>query len=527
VPTTPGVRRARSGITGTLADVSAEQPIDVSDADLGAPDETPAVAGEAASVDVNAVSDLALRSALEFAVGIATAGQKLRPPLVYPPGLKAHLKFNRLDRTSLRAVRRAVAGDESFRSRLGEVATSDLVDELGMTWLRRPPGWEDQVRALQRVATEEAEQQSSEAARRKAERRREAAEQAAARATAELLAHHDAMAREQSRRERAEASAASAASEANTRSHELSELRRELDRLKQRVATEVSRADRAEQSLAEASARLAAAEATRDEVLTRLANRESAAHERPAAAVPPPVSMEPTSTSNDAAAKALAQAAAATRQVADALVAASRALNGGDVTAAAVAVGSTHGAGAPALGSGHQTTGVRRGDHLAGVRPLRPKPAARRPIAIPGGVYGDSLAAANHLLRTPGAVVLVDGYNVAKLAWPAMDLQEQRELCIEMLEDLARRLAIDLRVVFDGADVVGASAGRRLIRVQYSPPGVSADDVIRAEVRALPVTTPVVVVTNDQAIITDVRGDGANPVSSEMLLAACGRSASR
>ena len=54
--------------------------------------------------------------------------------------------------------------------------------------------------------------------------------------------------------------------------------------------------------------------------------------------------------------------------------------------------------------------------------------------------------------------------------------------------------------MFDGADVPGASAPtRRLVRVVFSPAGVIADDVLRAEVGALPLTQPVVVVTNDQA----------------------------
>ena len=502
--------------------MSAEQPIEVFDAELGAPDEAEPPADAADAVDINGVSDVALRQALEFAVGIAAAGQKQRPPLVYPSGLKAYLRFNRLDRTSLRAVRRVIAADESFRARLGAVATADMVDELGIAWLRRPEGWQETVRALQQSADAAAEQQSSEAALRRAERRREAAEQAAARAAAELLGHHDAMSREQARRERAEASARSAASEAAARRQEVGELRREIEKVKQRLAVEVERADRAEQQLRDSTEQRRKAEQMRDEALTRLANRDIDAAQAQVAALPAPPPPEPArAAANEVAAKALVQAAEATRQLAEALVEAGRALGDADS-----AIGAPSAAQTPL--SGHHVTEVRRGDHpLAGVRPLRPRPVVRKPIAIPGGVYGNSLAAATHLLRTPDAVVLVDGYNVAKLAWPAMDVQEQRERCIEMLEDLARRYGIDVRAVFDGADVVGASAGRRLIRVQYSPGGVSADDVIRAEVRALPITTPVVVVTNDQAIISDVRANGANPVSSDMLLATCGRSSAR
>ena len=56
-------------------------------------------------------------------------------------------------------------------------------------------------------------------------------------------------------------------------------------------------------------------------------------------------------------------------------------------------------------------------------------------------------------------------------------------------------------------------------RVVYSPPGVIADDLIRAEVRATPLERPVVVVTNDQAIRRDVAAMGANWISSDSLLA--------
>ena len=61
------------------------------------------------------------------------------------------------------------------------------------------------------------------------------------------------------------------------------------------------------------------------------------------------------------------------------------------------------------------------------------------------------------------------------------------------------------------------------MRVSYSPEGVSADDVIRAEVAVLPSDRPVVVVTNDRAVVSDVRADGANVLSSDVFLAVAGR----
>src|SRR5262249_53554996 len=141
------------------------------------------------------------------------------------------------------------------------------------------------------------------------------------------------------------------------------------------------------------------------------------------------------------------------------------------------------------------------------------------PIAIPGGLFGDSVAAAEHLLRFPGAHVLVDGYNVAKLGWPGLDIAHQRELAIEAAETVARRWGTMLTLVFDGADVVGASApSRRLVRVVFSPDGTEADDVLRAEVAGIDDSDPVVVVTNDQAVVASVRALGANTVGSDQFL---------
>ncbi len=118
------------------------------------------------------------------------------------------------------------------------------------------------------------------------------------------------------------------------------------------------------------------------------------------------------------------------------------------------------------------------------------------------------------------AAVLIDGYNVAKLGWPDESLAVQRDRLLDAVENLARRFATDVTVVFDGTSVIGAhTRRRRLVRVVYSPDGVIADDVIRDEVRRLPTSRPVVVVTNDAEIVRDVRAAGANTIRSDDLLA--------
>ncbi len=144
----------------------------------------------------------------------------------------------------------------------------------------------------------------------------------------------------------------------------------------------------------------------------------------------------------------------------------------------------------------------------------------RTPMRLPGGVIASSASAAEFLLRSDAAV-LVDGYNVAKLAWPNRSLEVQRNQLLDALENAARRFGSDITIVFDGAAVIGAHAARRrLVRVVYSSEGVIADDVIRDEVRRLPAGRAVVVVTNDAEIVADVKALGANVVPSNALIAA-------
>jgi predicted RNA-binding protein with PIN domain len=147
------------------------------------------------------------------------------------------------------------------------------------------------------------------------------------------------------------------------------------------------------------------------------------------------------------------------------------------------------------------------------------RPSRRKPLALPGGTRRDSPEAAEYLLRANGAMVVVDGYNVAKTAWPEENLEAQRERLLDTVDHAARRFGTEFVVVFDGAGVVGAhTRRRRLARVTYSPAGVEADDLIRKEVEGAPPDRPVVVVTNDQAVQRDVANDGANVVSSDRFL---------
>ena len=429
--------------------------------------------------------DRLISLALEFAVGIAAAGSKLRVPLAFPPALKPLLKFQKLPAAALTKVRAAVEGDDEFRRKLARAATAapELLDDASRLWLTRPEGWAASLAGL----VVEADPGDLAAALRRSERRREAAESAAHRALAEAVSLRAELDR------RTDASVTSA---------------REIERLREDAVIARTEVERHQAAMRKVNDQLQAAQGRYEELLVA---RDGA-------------------TARAVAAERLRDVVLAERAAAGpadaAAVASERAVLAGAAAVAAELEAQSQQA--------RQLVGdldrlARRLHHLEpSVRspnvPERPvsrkaqagRTSRRKPIGVPGGLYGSSLAAAEHVVRHRGAVVFVDGYNVAKLRFPLLDLEPQRTKCIDLCEDVARRWGTNIVVVFDGSNVVGiAAAVRRLVRVTFSPEGVIADDVIRREVAALADDVPVVVVTNDQAIVNDVKAMGANPVSSD------------
>jgi predicted RNA-binding protein with PIN domain len=122
-------------------------------------------------------------------------------------------------------------------------------------------------------------------------------------------------------------------------------------------------------------------------------------------------------------------------------------------------------------------------------------------------------------------VVLVDGYNVARTAWPALTPEEERIRLIAALEELHARTGADITVVFDGVQAGGPIAGQasRTVRVRFTAEGVSADDVVRNLVGEFPPHRPVVVVSSDREVAEGAGARGANAVSSRQFLSALGR----
>ena len=117
----------------------------------------------------------------------------------------------------------------------------------------------------------------------------------------------------------------------------------------------------------------------------------------------------------------------------------------------------------------------------------------------------------------------MDGYNVTKTGYGEQPLEVQRGRLLAALGALAARTGVELTVVFDGAGLEGArgpvTVAPRGVRLLFSGPGETADDVLRALVRAEPSGRPLVVVSSDREVADDVRRDGARPVPSRALLA--------
>jgi predicted RNA-binding protein with PIN domain len=397
-----------------------------------------------------------LRSALEFAVLMASEGQKRKPALPYPKELKPFFNKARLPSAALGRLRRVVDGDPVFRTRLSAGAMPELVDDIGRLWLEHRDGWEQRASELAAQIDADAESGDSQARLRGAEKRRDAAEQAAARTRVELLHRAEVVEMQATEIDELRAEVAKAAEVVQEMKTELTDVRMEIRHARDREAAAAAKATTAETQVRE---------------LQRQPTREQ------------PEQVEPMSAGADNSIE-IAAASATARLLLDQL----------DALLPERAAGTGQ---QGVLGHG----------------------APRTPLVLPGGVIASSAEAAEFLARSD-AQFIIDGYNVAKLGWPNRPLVQQRDVFLDAVENLVRRFGTDITVVFDGASIVGAhTSRRRQVRVVYSPEGTIADDVIRDEVQRIPASHPVVVVTNDAEIVRDVRADGANVVPSNALLA--------
>ena len=142
----------------------------------------------------------------------------------------------------------------------------------------------------------------------------------------------------------------------------------------------------------------------------------------------------------------------------------------------------------------------------------QPRPDART-------ARGDDPELVDRLLGLPRVHLVVDGYNVTKSGYGELPLAAQRSRLIQGLGALVARTGAEVTVVFDGATRPPAMpSAPRGVRVLFSAPGEIADDVIRRLVAAEPEGRPLVVVSSDKEVATDVTRAGAYAVPSALLL---------
>ncbi|MEU1848897.1 NYN domain-containing protein [Streptomyces sp. NPDC019990] len=173
------------------------------------------------------------------------------------------------------------------------------------------------------------------------------------------------------------------------------------------------------------------------------------------------------------------------------------------------------------------TQGLRR--ELA-LPPVSVRPAETVDAVEPGRMSPKDIAARalsendpqvlDQLLALPQAHLVVDGYNVTKTGYPHMPLEKQRLRLLGQLSQLAAQSGAEVTCVFDGAELAAPVllAPPRGVRVLFSKPGVTADELIRQLVRAEPPGRPVIVASTDREVADGVARAGARPVASAMLL---------
>ncbi len=158
-------------------------------------------------------------------------------------------------------------------------------------------------------------------------------------------------------------------------------------------------------------------------------------------------------------------------------------------------------------------------------RPADTVEAMAPPAAGPGQVAANARAAddpamLDQLLSLPQAHLVVDGYNVTKTGFPTLSLSQQRARLLGGLAALAAQSGAEVTCVFDGAELTAPIplATPRGVRVLFSRPGESADELIRRLARAEPPGRALTVVSSDREVADGVRAAGARPVPATMLL---------
>ena len=346
-----------------------------------------------------------------------------------------------------RRVRQVVEEDEEFRARVAAVADEAVLGRAPWLWLVRPDGWQADLGALADAAGAAALDVQEEREERRARRRLTAVEGAAAASRSRGGPAPGTQCRNCWRSSPPNDRLAAGRRPSATRSP--SALRRAGDqqqRGEQTVLTLQAQISSLADQVAEATGRLAATREQRDAAqaeVDRLRARLDAAGTQVAAL------SDDREQVRVAVGRSVARAALAARQLSEALADVAQSVSGDQVVPAAV----------PPPGPVGRRVRSQPGS-APGERPARrARPARRQPVALPPAVFDDSFEAADYLVRVPGMLLVVDGYNVTISSWPHLELPRQRHRLVDALAELAMRLGPAVHVVFDGDRFAAVGSG--------------------------------------------------------------------
>lgn len=436
-------------------------------------------------------------------MAVARLGERATPPVPAPALLRRYLRFARLPDPALDIARRVLEDDPAFRVRVGEATTEAQLGRAGWVWLTRPAGWELEFEAIRKQANAAEVATKVDRAEREATRRLVGAEAALARMESQLSAASDEAARltvelgreHEARRELTE---------------EVLALRSRVEELVAERGVTIARAKDYEARVAQRNAELREARHQHRMLGAELEN--ALAGLPPGVAPSPPPRRKPLVAAvappepldREALTRALLAAGRAAAELSSIIAAAAGLL---DPPTAGDDVADRSGPESAAPPPSPRRTGRVVG-------------TGRRPVALPPGFLDDGPEAAEHLVRAPGALVLVDGYNVSQTQWSAHPVAEQRVRLLDACAELHARTGVAVEVVFDGTGDMATSGAltRQAVRYHFTPAGVEADDVVLARIGDEPADRPVLVASSDGRVRDGARRLGANVLSASQYL---------
>ena len=400
-----------------------------------------------------------LRRALNAAIDVARAGQKEKPPVDPPTRLKKLLDFGKFPERAMGQVREVIEADMEFRNRVVGAVDEEAVGRIGWLWLARPDGWAEECAELAATAEQELEAEADVQSQQVLEQRLHRAEAALKKAERQ----RDKAGRE---REQARLLAAQARSEARQIEEESGRLAAEQEKTLEELNSAQKSLERMQRKEVRTDDKLKKAQREIDRL-----NKE----------------LRDSRTQHEEEVNSLTQ----------------RLVTAEEEVAMA------------------QEAGFEPPEKT---EPESPNPInSQRPIPLPPGMLRETVEAAEHLLRTPKVVMLVDGYNVTFKNWQDQPVREQRVRLIQKLNELSARYSeAEIVVVFDGSetdyDYIPTTPRSLGVTVRFSPLGTEADDVIIKWCRDYPLSQPLVVVSHDGRVRECARNLKANVVQPSKLL---------